>query len=212
MNEETRLRDSVARYGQSLFERGLTFGSSGNISVRLPAGGWLMTPTNVSLGRLDPARLSRLDESGAHISGDRPTKETFLHLAMYGKRDAGAVVHLHSTHSVAVSCLADIDPENVLPPLTAYYVMRVGTLPLIPYYPPGDESLGEAVAGYAAKHHAVLLANHGPVVAGSTLSVAVNAIEELEETAKLHLMLRGMATRPLTDAQSAVLERRNARG
>jgi len=208
MSEETRLREAVCRQGRSIFERGLTFGSSGNISQRLPDGGWLMTPTNVRLGELDPARLARLDDRGQWIDGDKPTKETFLHLAMYRERQAGAVVHLHSTHSVAVSCLADIDPKDVLPPLTAYYIMRVGALPLVPYYPPGDESLGEAVGRLAGKHHAVLLANHGPVVAGSDLDAAVNAIEELEETAKLHLLLRGCKVRPLTAEQVAALRRR----
>jgi ribulose-5-phosphate 4-epimerase/fuculose-1-phosphate aldolase len=165
-----------------------------------------MTPTNVSLGRLDPARLAKLNGDGTLVSGDAPTKESVLHRAMYGERpDAGAVVHLHSTHSVAVSCLDGIDPANVLPPITAYYVMRVGRLPLVPYHPPGDRDLAEAVRRLAGKHHAVLLANHGPVVAGTSLDAAANAIEELEETAKLFLLLRGSRTRPLTDAQVAAL-------
>ena len=205
---ETRLRDEICRYGQSIFERGLTFGSSGNISARLDDG-WLMTPTNVALGRLDPARLSRLDESGRLTGGDPPTKESFLHRAMYGERPAArAVVHLHSTHSVAVSCLADLDPTDLLPPITAYYIMRVGRLPLIPYHPPGDESLAEAVRLAATKHSAVLLANHGPVVAGSSLDAAVAAIEELEETARLFLLLRGERTRYLTAEQVEALRAR----
>ncbi len=203
---ESRLREGICRLGQSMFERGLTCGSSGNISARLEEG-WLMTPTNVSLGRLDPARLSKLDASGKLLSGDAPTKETFLHRAMYEERQqAGAVVHLHSTHSVAVSALADVDPANVLPPITAYYVMRVGRLPLVPYHPPGDLSLAEAVRNLAGKHHAVLLANHGPVVAGTSLDAAANAIEELEETAKLFLLLRGSKLRLLTDEQVAALK------
>lgn len=194
-------REAICRIGRSLFERGLTFGSSGNISVRV-ADGWLTTPTNVTLGDLDPARLSRLDDAGRHAGGDPPTKETFLHLGMYRRRPtAGAVVHLHSTWSVAVSVLADVDPADVLPPLTAYYIMRVGRLPLIPYFRPGDPALGPAVEALADRHHAVLLANHGPVVAGSTLDAARNAIEELEETAKLHLLLRGQRVRPLTPEQ-----------
>jgi 3-dehydro-4-phosphotetronate decarboxylase len=188
-----------------LFGRGLTFGSAGNISVRLEDG-WLMTPTNVSLGRLDPARLARLDASGNLASGDPPTKEAFLHRAMYEERPkAGAVVHLHSTYSVAVSALAELDSDNVLPPITAYYVMRVGRLPLVPYYPPGDLGLADAVRRLAGKHHAVLLANHGPVVAGTSLDAATNAIEELEETAKLFLILRGSKLRLLTDEQVAGL-------
>ena len=203
---EATLRDEMCRLGASIFARGLTFGSAGNISVRLEDG-WLMTPTNVSLGRLDPARLAKLDAKGKLLSGDPPTKETFLHRAMYEERpQAGAVVHLHSTYSVAVSVLAEIDAANVLPPITAYYVMRVGRLPLVPYFPPGDLSLAEAVKRLAGKHHAVLLANHGPVVAGSSLDAAANAIEELEETAKLFLILRGSKTRPLTDEQVAALK------
>jgi len=198
---ETHAREAICRIGASIFERGLTAGSSGNISVRIDDG-WLMTPTNASLGRLDPARLSKLDEGGKLIGGDAPTKESFLHRVMYEERnDTGAVVHLHSTHSVAVSCLAEVDPHDVLPPITAYYVMRVGHLPLVPYYKPGDLSLAEAVRGFAGKHHAVLLANHGPVVAGSSLDAAVNAIEELEETARLYLLLRGAKTRFLSPAQ-----------
>lgn len=205
---ETRLRDRIATLGQSMFRRGLTFGSSGNISVRLDDG-WLMTPTGSSLGELDPAAISRLDADGNHLSGDKPTKESFLHIAMYQQRPrAGAVVHLHSTHSVAVSCMADVDPSDVLPPLTAYYVMRVGALPLIPYYPPGDLDLAKAVREMASKHHAVLLANHGPVVAGTGLEDAVYATEELEETARLFLLLRGTPVRPLTAEQQAEIVRR----
>jgi len=205
---EARTRDQIALLGKSLFDRGLTMGSSGNISVRVD-GGWLMTPTNACLGRLDPARISFLDDDGRHVSGDKPTKESFLHVAMYGERpEARAVVHLHSTHSVAVSCLEDVDPANVLPPITAYYVMRVGTLPLVSYHAPGDLDLAEAVRKLAGRHHAVLLANHGPVVAGTSLENAVYAMEELEETAKLHLLLHGRGTRPLTPEQVGDLERR----
>jgi ribulose-5-phosphate 4-epimerase/fuculose-1-phosphate aldolase len=203
---ESKLRDEICRLGESLFTRGLTFGSAGNISARLEDG-WLMTPTNFSLGRLDPAELSKLDANGKLVSGKPPTKETFLHRAMYSERpQAGAVVHLHSTYSVAVSALADIDEANVLPPITAYYVMRVGRLPLVGYYPPGDLALADAVQRLAGKHHAVLLANHGPVVAGSTLDAAANAIEELEETAKLFLLLRGSNVRLLTVEQIAALK------
>ena len=205
---ESALRETIVRFGRSMFERGLTFGSSGNISART-ADGWLMTPTNVALDRLDPARLSKLDGDGKLVSGDAPTKESFLHIAMYRERAAAkAVVHLHSTYSVAVSCLADIDADDVLPPVTAYYVMRVGSLPLVPYYPPGDLDLAEAVRKLAGKHHVVLLANHGPVAAGDSLEAAVNAIEELEETAKLFLLLRGEKTRFLTAEQVADIRRR----
>src|SRR3954451_24153958 len=198
---EAKLREEICAIGASIFARGLTAGSSGNISVRTDSG-WLMTPTNASLGRLDPARLSKLDHDGRLVSGDAPTKESFLHRVMYEERPTtGAVVHLHSTHSVAVSCLVEIDPGDVLPPITAYYVMRVGRLPLVPCFRPGDLALSEAVRGFAGNHHAVLLANHGPVVAGSDLDAAVNAIEELEETAKLYLLLRGAKTRYPTPAK-----------
>jgi ribulose-5-phosphate 4-epimerase/fuculose-1-phosphate aldolase len=205
---ESRLREQITLFGKSLFDRGLTMGSSGNISVRLDDG-WLLTPTNSCLGRLDPAAISKLDDDGNLISGDPPSKEGFLHRAVYEERaGAGAIVHLHSTHSVAVSCLPDVDARNVLPPLTAYYVMRVGTLPLVPYFPPGDRALAEAVRGLAGKHSAVLLANHGPVVAGKTLEAALYATEELEETAKLYLILHGHNPRCLTPEQVADLENR----
>lgn len=209
MSAEAKLRDDICRVGASLFNRGLTHGSTGNISARLADGGWLMTPTGSSLGVLDPARLSHLDAEGRHIAGDKPTKEAFLHTTMYDKRPkTGAVVHLHSTYSVAVSCLADTNPHDCLPPITAYSVMRVGTLPLVPYFPPGDESLAHAVGALAGKHHALLLANHGPVVAGTDLSAAADAIEELEETARLVLLLRGEKLRLLTPDQIAELKRR----
>lgn len=201
----TDAREELAAYGKSMFERRLTFGSSGNISVRTDDG-WLMSPTNVSLGALDPARLSTLDAAGKHVGGDAPTKESLLHIAMYGARkSAGAVVHLHSTHSVAVSVLDGLDPDDALPPITAYYVMRVGKLKLLPYFPPGDPTLADAVGAVAAKHSSVLLANHGPIVAGTSLEAAVNAIEELEETAKLYLLLQGHATRFLSPEQVAAL-------
>ena len=198
---DARLREQIVSCGKSLFERGLSFGSAGNLSVKLDDG-WLMTPTNVSLGRLDPARLARLDKKGRPIAGDAPTKEAALHIAMYeARKSCAAIVHLHATHSVAVSCLADIDPDDVLPPITAYFVMRVGKLKLLPYFPPGDPALASAIGAVAAKHSAVLLANHGPVVAGTSLSAASASIEELEETAKLHLLLQGFKVRLLSDAQ-----------
>lgn len=207
MNDAS-LREEIVLYGKSLFDRGLTMGSSGNISVRTEEG-WLMTPTNACLGRLDPARISRLDHEGRHMDGDKPTKESFLHMAVYAERPRDqAIVHLHSTHSVAVSCLPDVDPCNCIPPLTAYYVMRVGRLPLVPYHIPGDVALGDAVRGLAGKHSAVLLANHGPVVAAKSLEAAVYATEELEETARLYLLLHGKNPRCLSEEQIAALDQR----
>jgi len=205
---ESAARDAIVRVARSMFERGLTHGSTGNVSVRLDDG-WLMTPTGSSFGDLDPARLSKLNAAGRHVGGDAPTKEAFLHRAMYEEQPRfTAVVHLHSLHSVAVSVLADVDADDVLPPLTAYYVMRVGRLPLVPYFAPGDVRLAAAVRGYAGRHHALLLANHGPVVAGTTLSAAADAIEELEATARLYLLLRNQSCRPLTEAQVAELRER----
>jgi ribulose-5-phosphate 4-epimerase/fuculose-1-phosphate aldolase len=201
MTNENKLREEIVEFGRSIFERGLTAGSSGNISVRVDDG-WLLTPTNVCLGRLDPARVAKLDWDGRHISGDAPSKEASLHRSMYEERSgAGAIVHLHSTHSAAVSCMGGLDHANCLPPLTAYFVMKIGRLPLVPYYRPGDPALGDAIKGLAGKHSAVLLANHGPVVSGSSLEAAVYATEELEETAKLFLLLRNTATSPLNNAQ-----------
>ena len=205
---ESDIREQVCRYGRSLFERGLTPGSSGNISVRLDDGRLLMTPTDASLGALDPARLSLLDAEGRLLSGDRPTKEGPLHRALYETRHAsGAVVHLHSTHAVAVSMLPEVSPGSVLPPLTAYYVMRVGDTALVPYHRPGDPAVADAIRGLAGRYASVLLANHGPVMAGDTLTAAVNAIEELEETAKLYMLLRGLNPRLLSPAQVAELGR-----
>jgi len=205
---ETRVREDICRFGRSLFERGLTPGSSGNISVRLDDGGYLVTPTNASLGALDPARLSRFDPSGRLTSGDAPTKEVPLHSALYQTRNsARAIVHLHSTHSVALSMLPEIDPRAVLPPMTPYYLMRCGATALVPYYRPGDPAVADAIKGLAGKYASVLLANHGPVVAGDALEAAVYAIEELEETAKLYLLLRGLNPRYLTPAQVEDLAR-----
>ncbi|MBY3156367.1 aldolase [Rhizobium leguminosarum] len=203
---DARLREEICRYGRSLFERGLTPGSSGNISLRLEDGGWLVTPTNASLGFLDPARISRLDAEGRLLSGDKPTKEIPLHTALYDTRgSARAIVHLHSTHAVALTMLPEIDPRAALPPMTPYYLMRAGETALVPYYRPGDPAVADAIRGLAGKYSSVLLANHGPVVAGASLEAAVFATEELEETAKLYLLLRNLNPRFLSPAQVADL-------
>ena len=199
---EAKLREDICRFAKSIFDRGLTGGSSGNISSRTEDGGLLVTPTGSSFGALDPARLSRFDKDGRLIEGDKPTKEMPLHAAFYETRStAGAVVHLHSTHSVALSMLPETDPDNVLPPLTAYSIMRLGKVKLLPYFRPGDPAMGDAVRGLAGKRSAVLLANHGPVVAAKDLEAAVYATEELEETAKLTLLTRGLKPIGLNDAQ-----------
>lgn len=202
MTAEARLREQLCTLARSIFDRGLTGGASGNISVRTADGGLLVTPTGSSMGTLDPARLSRLDAAGRLIDGDAPTKEMPLHAAFYETRStAGAVVHLHSTHSVALSVMPDADPDSLLPPITAYGIMRLGKVKLLPYFMPGDPAMGEAIRGLAGRRAAVVLANHGPVVAGKDLEAAVNAIEELEETAKLALLTRGMNPVMLTGAQ-----------
>jgi ribulose-5-phosphate 4-epimerase/fuculose-1-phosphate aldolase len=190
MSAEIRIRDEIARLSKSLFDRGFSVGSAGNISAAVEDG-ILMTPTNSCLGFLDPARISKLDRSGRHISGDKPSKEVFLHRAFYETRpQTGAVVHLHSTFATALSCLADIDPDDCIPPLTPYVVMRVGQVKLLPYVKPGDESMGDMIAQLGGRYAAVLLANHGPVVTGKDIASAVYAAEELEETAKLLVLLR----------------------
>ncbi|WP_439629382.1 3-oxo-tetronate 4-phosphate decarboxylase [Shinella sp.] len=198
MNEAS-VRDNIVRWGKSLFERGLTAGSSGNISARVE-NGFIATPTNSCLGFLDPDRLSKLDESGTHLSGDPPTKELPLHFAFYEGRTCGAVVHLHSTYATALSCLSDTDPEDAIPPITPYVVMRVGRVPVVPYTRPGSAEIKPLIAGIVADHGAALLENHGPIVSGATLDATVFAIEELEEAARLAILTRGLPVRHLSKA------------
>ena len=196
---DTPLRELICELAKSLFDRGFTVGSTGNISARTADGGLLVTPTNASFGRLDPAKLSYFNAEGQFVSGDKPTKEMPLHMAFYDTRStAGAVVHLHSCHAVALSLQEDIDEDNFLPPLTPYSVMKLGQVKLLPYFMPGDKAMGDAVRGLAGKRSAVMLANHGPVVAGRDVEAACYAIEELEETAKLALMMRGMKSKMLS--------------
>ena len=206
MNTEDAVGRALADAAHSAFARGLTHGSTGNISVR--AGDRvLMTPTGSSLGTVTADGLSVVDLSGRHLDGPAPTKESFLHLAMLRARpDAGAVVHTHSTHAAAVSCVADLDPADVLPPYTAYYAMRVGRMPLVPYFPPGDRRLGDVAEKLAPAHRALLLANHGPIVAGASVAAAMDAAEEIEETARLFFLLRGQDTRPLSADQVRALQ------
>lgn len=197
---ETKLREQICLLAKSMFDRGLTGGSTGNISARTPDGGLLVSPTGTSFGRLDPARLSRLDEKGMLIGGDQPTKEMPLHSAFYDTRStAGAVVHLHSCHAVALSMNPNVDPDNFLPPLTPYAIMKLGKVKLLPFFLPGDPAMGEAVRGLAGKRSAVMLANHGPVVAGKDIEAACNAIEELEDTAKLAFMTQHIDVKTLSD-------------
>lgn len=195
----------IVRLGASIFARGLTPGRTGNLSCRI-GDEIVVTPTGASLGSLDARQLAIIDPDGRPVRGGLPTKEAAMHAALYRSRPAArAVVHLHSTHAVAVSCLADVDERSALPPLTAYFAMRVGRLPLVPYVAPGDPALGIAVEEMAHEHHAMLLANHGSVVAGDDLLTAADAAEEIEETARLFLLLHGRPTRPLTPAQLSAL-------
>ncbi|MDR6434193.1 3-oxo-tetronate 4-phosphate decarboxylase [Brucella pseudogrignonensis] len=210
MSTESKLREQICSLAKSIFDRGLTGGSSGNISARTDDGGLLVSPSGSSFGRLDPARLSRFDEAGQLISGDRPTKEMPLHSAFYDTRSAtGAVVHLHSCYSVALSMLPDTNEDDFLPPLTPYAIMQLGKVKLLPYYMPGDPGMGDAVRGLAGKRTAVMLANHGPVVAGLDVEAACNAIEELEATAKLAILTRGMHPIGLRCADVKRLENRS---
>lgn len=202
MTTETALREQICLLARSMFDRGLTHGSTGNISARTEDGGLLVSPTGSSFGRLDPARLSRFDAAGRLIDGDPPTKEMPLHTAFYDTRGtAGAVVHLHCCHSVALSLLPDVDEDDFLPPLTPYAVMQLGKVKLLPFFLPGDPAMGEAVRGLAGRRSAVMLANHGPVVAGRDVQAACNAIEELEATARLAFLTHGLSARRLTSGQ-----------
>ncbi|KAJ56305.1 aldolase [Actibacterium mucosum KCTC 23349] len=207
MSDEAKLREAMCWHAKSLFDRGLSGGTTGNISARTPDGGLLVSPTGSSFGRLDPARLSRFDAAGNLIDGDKPTKEMPLHTAFYDTRaNVGAVVHLHSTHSVALSMLPGVDPDNFLPPLTPYGIMKLGKVKLLPFFLPGDDAMGAAVRALEGKHAAVMLANHGPVVSAGDLDAACNGIEEFEETARLAMMTRGMNPTALTpeDVQALV--------
>jgi ribulose-5-phosphate 4-epimerase/fuculose-1-phosphate aldolase len=206
MTSGAKLREQICMLAKSMFDRGLTGGSTGNISARTEDGGLLVSPTGTSFGRLDPGRLSRFDAAGSLIDGDKPTKEMPLHTAFYQTRStAAAVVHLHACHSVALSLMPDADEENFLPPLTPYGIMKLGKVKLLPFFLPGDPAMGEAVRGLAGKRSAVMLANHGPVVAGKDIEAACNAIEELEDTARLALLTRGLNPRMLTDAEQQAL-------
>jgi ribulose-5-phosphate 4-epimerase/fuculose-1-phosphate aldolase len=202
MTEESALRELICLLAKSMFDRGLTGGSTGNISARTPDGGLLVSPTGTSFGRLDPARLSRLDAGGRLIGGDKPTKEMPLHAAFYDTRSsAGAVAHLHSCHAVALSMMPGVDEDDFLPHLTPYSIMKLGRVKLLPFFLPGDPAVGAAVRGLAGKRCAVMLANHGPVVAARDVEAACNAIEELEDTARLAMLTRGLNPRMLTEAQ-----------
>ncbi len=189
---ETKLRTQLTAFGASFYQRGYAQGGAGNLSVRLPEGGILATPTNSCLGRLDSETLAKTDMNGRLLGGLAPSKELALHLAVYrGKPECKAVVHLHSTYLTALSCTENLDPDNAIRPFTPYYVMKVGRLPLIPYCKPGSNELVQALTARLPESNAFLLANHGAVVAGASLAEAADTMEELEETAKLVFVLAG---------------------
>lgn len=208
---DEQARSAVVAAARSLFGRGLVHGSTGNISVRV-GDRILVTPTGSSLGTVTAEQLSELSLDGAHVGGPAPSKESFLHAAILRARlDDGAVIHTHSTHAAAVSCLDGLDPDDAIPPLTAYFAMRIGHLPLLPYHAPGDDALGPVAEAAARDHRALLLSNHGPIVSGADLGDAMDALEELEETAKLFLLLDGKPTRPISPAEAERLARRWSR-
>ena len=197
------LREQLCDFGLSLYNRGFTHGSTGNLSVRLPDGNLLVTPTGSSLGRLTPEGLSVIKQNGELISGPKPTKEVPLHQALYSTRGerAGAVVHLHSCYATALSLLPDQNEKDWLPHLTPYGIMQLGQVRLLPYFIPGSPEIGSAIKGLAGKHSAIMLANHGPVVSAKTLEAAVYASEELEATSKLAYLTRALEPNALSPEQ-----------
>lgn len=212
---EDTAREEICRVGRALFERGYVHATAGNISVRL-ADGYLITPTDACLGSLDPARLARLDAQGRQVAGDRGSKTITLHRRIYAATEAAGtparcVLHTHSTHLVATSllqCGAANGPLNeaaeLLPPITPYFVMKVGRVPHIAYHRPGAPEAAEAVAAAIARHAAagrtlrtVMLARLGPNVWHDSPAAAMATLEELEETARLWLLTRTSALAPL---------------
>jgi ribulose-5-phosphate 4-epimerase/fuculose-1-phosphate aldolase len=192
--------EQLCDVANSLFERGYAHGSTGNISARVGAEVWV-TPTGQPLRGLRPYGLARLNADGGRLNEAAPSKEYPFHLAIYRRRpEARAVVHLHSTYAVALSCLDDFAGDESLAPLTPYYFMRVAPLAVLPYFRPGSPDLARAIEGVADGHHSILLRNHGLICAGATLLEAADRAEELEQTARLHFILRGEQTRPLSPA------------
>lgn len=200
--------DELCEAGASFYARGYAFGSTGNLSVRDGDSVWI-TPTGSSLRTLRPDRLAHIGLDGRLRNEANPSKEVPFHLASYraGAERAGAVVHLHSTYAVALSCLRDLNEAEPLPAITPYYLMRVAPLAVVPYYRPGSPDLGPAVEALARDHHCLLLRNHGLIALGRTLDEAVDRAEELEETAKLFFLLRGYPVQALNSEQRAEIDR-----
>ncbi|MDP5254125.1 MULTISPECIES: aldolase [unclassified Vibrio] len=206
---EQQLREQMVSLARSMFERGYATGGAGNLSLKLPNGHILTTPTGSCFGRLVAEELSVVDLDGHHLSGKKPSKEAGFHLAIYRHNiDCNAIVHLHSTYLTALSCLQGIDVDNAIRPFTPYFVMRIGKLPVIPYLRPGSPKIADELAKRAADYRAFLLANHGPVITGSNFEDAVDNAEELEETAKLMFLLKDQPIRYLTDDEIEDLQSR----
>ena len=206
MSVEAKLRDDICILARSLFDRGLAAGSTGNISARLPDGTILMSPIGSTFRELEPERLSKLNAAYIHIGGEKPSEELPLHSAFYATRPGtGAVVHLHSSHTIGLSILPDLDPDDVLQPLTPHSVVKLGEVKLLPYFIPGDPAIGDALRELGGEYSAVLLANHGAIVAGYDLQSTVDAFEELEEAAKVALLTRQLHPRALSPEQVADL-------
>lgn len=205
MSLETRIREEICTVGASLYQRGYTVGAAGNISARLDDG-WLITPTDACLGRLDPAGLAKVDLAGNPVSGGKPSKTLALHRGIYQADPAArGVVHTHSRHLVALTLAGVWRQDEVLPPITPYQVMKVGRIPLIPYRRPGDPVAAARVAALAAQVRGVLFERLGPVVWERSVSHASHALEELEETARLWLMSE---PRPAPLSETAIEELR----
>ncbi len=199
---EFELRNDLVRVGHILFERGLTNGSAGNMSVALDDGTVIATPTGASLGQLDANDLSKVDRVGALLSGKKPTKEVPFHLALYkGNPEVKAIIHLHSTYSTAYACLAGLNPADAIRPMTPYIVMRLGKVILLPYHKPGSVEIANDLSRVAAGHKAFLLANHGMIAGGKSMTDALNNAEELEESCKLYFLTKGLNVKYLTQEE-----------
>lgn len=202
---ERSAREDIVTLGRALYDRGITPGRTGNLSIKVGRR-VLLTPTGASLGRLEAPMLSLVELDGTRVQGPAPTKESALHLTLYQRDpDVTAVAHGHTTYAVAWSCRPDLDADNAIPPLTAYFAMRVGRLPLIGYAPPGDPVLAQRLS--LVDSPCALLANHGSLASGSTLEAAVDALEEIEETARIAFLLLNLPSTALTPAQVRQLER-----
>ena len=205
---EKNLRYEMVECCRSLYDRGFAAGGAGNVSVRFDDNSILATPTGSCLGRLNPDELSRVDSRGKVLSGLPPSKEVGFHLSLYSDPACNCVIHLHSTWTTLLSCRGDLNKEEAIRPFTPYFVMKIGKAEVIPYYPPGDNSLADELGKWAGKRNAFLLQNHGSVVTGKTLLDTMDLMEEFEETAKLHYLLKNTPVKHLTQQEIDTLTRK----